>query len=312
MTKTLFASLAGFSLLLLTAYPSSAQPYGPNGFQGRIALSHDGNFNDEDDWGAFPVVIAMLDAFGVKDKLVHIDYNNIIQDNDDAVREGDDRQRPGGGREIRHPPAILHNCRTDLDGAIKSITRRGQCLVPRESPLLLAGRPDGRALSRHPRRRSRQAAVRLLHFAQFLERRLRETPNRRPQQAGCDRARHQVDSSRPGDLLAYSGVPGDEVHARAVGLVSMDAGLPRRAAADGCTRGWRREERCDVSDATITYFLLTGDEQCDPKKLAALLDKKQKPEPIAIRPTIRLEAENFTRAGELRARRRSASRSRRT
>ena len=53
------------------------------------------------------------------------------------------------------------------------------------------------------------------------------------------------------------------------------------------------EERCDVSDATMTYFLLTGDEQCDPKKLAALLDKRQKPDRITVRPTIRLEAENF-------------------
>jgi hypothetical protein len=54
------------------------------------------------------------------------------------------------------------------------------------------------------------------------------------------------------------------------------------------------EQRCDVFDATMTYFLLTGDEKCDPKKLAALLDRKQQPDPIAIRPTIRLEAENFT------------------
>jgi hypothetical protein len=53
------------------------------------------------------------------------------------------------------------------------------------------------------------------------------------------------------------------------------------------------EERCDVSDATIAYFLLTGDETCDPQKLAALLDKKQRPAVNDIRRTIRLEAENF-------------------
>jgi hypothetical protein len=53
------------------------------------------------------------------------------------------------------------------------------------------------------------------------------------------------------------------------------------------------EERCDVSDATMSYFLVTGDEQCNPEKLAALLGKRQKPNPIAIRTTIRLEAENF-------------------
>jgi hypothetical protein len=53
------------------------------------------------------------------------------------------------------------------------------------------------------------------------------------------------------------------------------------------------EERCDVSDATMGYFLVTGDEKCDPKKLAALLDQRQMPKVIAIRPTIRLKGENF-------------------
>jgi hypothetical protein len=81
--RTLLQSLAVFSLLLSIPVRSQAEPYSAGGFQGRIALSHDGNFNDEDDWGAFPVAIAILDAFGVKDKLVHIEYNNIIQANDD-------------------------------------------------------------------------------------------------------------------------------------------------------------------------------------------------------------------------------------
>jgi hypothetical protein len=53
------------------------------------------------------------------------------------------------------------------------------------------------------------------------------------------------------------------------------------------------EERCDVSDATMAYFLMTGDEECDPRKLAALLDRKQRPPPIAVRNMVRLEAENF-------------------
>jgi len=50
-------------------------------FQVRIAFSSDGNYNDEDDRGAFPVAIAILDAFGVVDKLVHVDYCNILPSN---------------------------------------------------------------------------------------------------------------------------------------------------------------------------------------------------------------------------------------
>jgi hypothetical protein len=83
MNERLLQTLALAGLLTVLPLRSDALPYGANGFQGRIALSHDGNFNDEDDWGAFPVIIAILDAFGVKDRLAHIEYNNIIQDNDD-------------------------------------------------------------------------------------------------------------------------------------------------------------------------------------------------------------------------------------
>lgn len=97
----------------------------------------------------------------------------------------------------------------------------------------------------------------------------------------------------PGDRLQYPGTPGSkstpENWARFRWLRdSQDSRLRwvyTRLQAVG---------RCDVSDATITYAFLTGDEQCDPRKLAAVLDKKEKPKPLAIRPTIRLEAENFT------------------
>jgi hypothetical protein len=57
-------------------------PFDGKSFKGRIAFSSDGNYNDEDDWGAFPAAAAILDAFGVTDKLVHVDYCNILPKND--------------------------------------------------------------------------------------------------------------------------------------------------------------------------------------------------------------------------------------
>ena len=60
MKRMLLPSLAALSLLLSISFRCQAERYGPGGFQGRIALSHDGNFNDEDDWGAFPVAVACL------------------------------------------------------------------------------------------------------------------------------------------------------------------------------------------------------------------------------------------------------------
>jgi len=106
---------------LLISARSHAEPYSAGGFQGRIALSHDGNFNDEDDWGAFPVVIAILDACGVKDKLVHIEHNNIVQANDDRFEKEMTASVQGAAERYGIPSPILHNCRTDLEGAIGSI-----------------------------------------------------------------------------------------------------------------------------------------------------------------------------------------------
>ena len=154
MNGTVLRSIAVVSVLLSTTLPSPAEPYGANGFQGRIALSHDGNFNDEDDWGAFPVTIAILDAFGVKDRLVHIEYNNIIQANDDRFEREMTASVLGAAEKIRHTPGHPAQLPHGPRRRDREHQERGQCLFPRESPLLRGGRPHGRALSRHSRRRS--------------------------------------------------------------------------------------------------------------------------------------------------------------
>jgi len=76
-----------FAITIITHFNASSLqsysgPFDGKTFKGRIAFSSDGNYNDEDDWGAYPVAIAILDAFGVTGKLVHVDYNNILAKND--------------------------------------------------------------------------------------------------------------------------------------------------------------------------------------------------------------------------------------
>ncbi|GAG25425.1 unnamed protein product, partial [marine sediment metagenome] len=53
------------------------------------------------------------------------------------------------------------------------------------------------------------------------------------------------------------------------------------------------EGRADISDSTMTYFLLTGDEDADLDKLRALLDNKKIPRIAKQRNVVRIEAENF-------------------
>jgi hypothetical protein len=101
-------------------YPNPG-PFDGKNFKGRIAFSSDGNYNDEDDWGAFPVAIAILDSFRVKDKLVHVDYNNILTGNDPRFYREMSESVSGSAKRYGIPRSILFDCQKDLNGAIESI-----------------------------------------------------------------------------------------------------------------------------------------------------------------------------------------------
>jgi hypothetical protein len=49
----------------------------------------------------------------------------------------------------------------------------------------------------------------------------------------------------------------------------------------------------DPSDAGMTWFLATGDEECDPVKLRRLIDEHRRLAPVTARRQVRIEAENF-------------------
>ena len=290
MKKTRPAALIAVYLLLCANLHAQTGPWVDGTLKGRMALSHDGNFNDEDDWGAFPVVIALLDAYGVKDKLVHIDFNNIIQNNDPRFEKDMTTSVLGAAERYGISAAVLHNCRTDLEGAVRSI-RDAVNASSAENPLdyLLAGPMDvpyrGILAADPAKRRHVYCLSHSVWNDGFGNRRIEGRSKRDVIALGI----HWI-QVKPGSGLTYS---------------SRTASTPKQWAAFQWMRDSRDERlqwiytrlqvegRCDVSDATITYSFLTGDEQCDPQKLAAVLDKKQKPDSLAIRPTIRLEAENF-------------------
>ncbi len=116
-------SWAATILILLWAsslYPHSG-PFDGRNFKGRIAFSSDGNYNDEDDWGAFPVAIAMLDSFGITEKLVHVDYCNILAKNDPRFYREMVESVLGSADKYNISRSILFDCQKDLDGAVDSI-----------------------------------------------------------------------------------------------------------------------------------------------------------------------------------------------
>ena len=98
-------------------------PFDGKTFKGRVAWSCDGNHNDEDDWAASPVALAIFAEFGVKDRLVHYDYNNILSQTNPAWDKEHETSIRGAIERYGYNRALFHDVRKDLDAAVDSIVR---------------------------------------------------------------------------------------------------------------------------------------------------------------------------------------------
>ena len=294
MMNSLSVAFVTISLFLCASVSAQTGPWVDGVLKGRIALSHDGNFNDEDDWGAFPVITALLDAYRVTDKVVHIDFNNIIQDNDPRFEKEMTASVLGAAERYGLPVSILHNCRTDLVGAIKSI-RDAVNSSSAENPLyyLLVGPMDvpyyGIAAADPARRRFVHCISHNYWNDGFAANRsIRGLTKRDVIGLGVNWIQVQDGGAR----LAHGNTPGTQSTPEEWALIQWMRDS-RDLRLNWVHTRFLAEGRFDACDATVTYFFLTGDEQGDSDKLAAVLDGKQKLAPILIRPAIRLEAENF-------------------
>ena len=110
---------------LAAALPLSARsgPFDGKQFRGRIAYSADGNYSDEDDWASSPVALALMAEFGVKDRLVHFHYNNILPDTNPAWEKQHDTSVRGAIERFGYNPAIFYDCRRQFDAAVNSIAK---------------------------------------------------------------------------------------------------------------------------------------------------------------------------------------------
>ena len=112
-----------FLILLINPGNLSAcsGPFDGKEFKGRIAYSADGNFNDEDDWAASAFALAIFAEFGVRDKLVHFDYNCILPKTDTLWEKENEISIQGAIRHFGYSPSVFHDCQRDLEGAVNSI-----------------------------------------------------------------------------------------------------------------------------------------------------------------------------------------------
>lgn len=274
----------------------STAPGAPNSntFRGRIAWSADGNFNDPDDWIASPLALAIFAEAGLRDHVVHFDYNSILPHNDTEWAQTHSESVRSMGQRYGYPELIFYDCQQNLDSAVTSISQAVN-YSSADNPLyfVLAGPMEVPYLG------------------------IKEAIPTRRQFVYC------ISHSRWND--GYSSFPNDnyfkytkrDVIDLGVSWVQLEdqnrllskspygrLGIPEefrpyfwmRDASDLKLRFlWERmslSTRPDPSDAGMAYFLVTGDQQSDPDKLKGLLADKVVPG-LRVRERIRLEAENF-------------------
>ena len=79
--KPLFLTSISKALIWVMVLSFSYQNLSASPFPGendRIGWSSDGNLNDEDDWAATALALAIFAKMEWQDKLVHFDYNNRL------------------------------------------------------------------------------------------------------------------------------------------------------------------------------------------------------------------------------------------
>ncbi len=292
--ETIYAA-AIVVLLSTSAIQAYSGPFDGRNFKGRIALSSDGNYNDEDDWGAFPVAVAMLDACGVTGKLVHVDYCNILAGDDPRFHREMAQSVLGSAERYNIPRSILFDCRKDLDGAVESI-KNAIDASSADNPLyyVLAGPMEVPYLGIEKSDPAKRRHVYCISHSSWNDGYTRDDQdlhnhNKRDVIPSGINWVQVKDGNRN---LAHPGGVGKRSTAQQWSLYhwmrdSRDARL-----------GWiftrlEAELRADISDSTMTYFLLTGDEDANLAKLRSLLDDKVIPAPMDPRQSVRFEAENF-------------------
>jgi hypothetical protein len=290
--KILGAGLIAAWLLLVASSGFAAGPLVAGKFQGRIAYSADGNHNDPDDWIASPVALAIFAESGLKDRLVHFDYNCILPKTDPEWEKIHATSVLGAAERYGYDKSLFHDCRQDVDRAVASIAKAIDDSTA-ENPLyfIVAGPMEVPFMGIQKSNPAKRTFVYCISHSRWNDGFAAKYSFTHTKRSVIPSGVNWVQIADQNRLLSLSpyGKP-----------AAPEAFAPyhwMRDSADSKVRFlWERmlvSTRPDPSDAGMAYFLATGDEEASPAKLKRLLDEHQPPQPAAARKAVRLEAENF-------------------
>lgn len=271
---------------------ATTRPFVNGQFKGRIAYSADGNHNDPDDWIASPVSLAIIAEAGLRDRLVHFDYNSILPLTNPEWEKIHAESVLGGARHYGFNPALFFDCRQRLDAAIASIVRAINASSA-DNPLyfIIAGPMEVPYRAMQQCDRTKLKHVYCISHSNWNDGYATQYTFRFTKRSVIEQDVHWVQIRDQNRLLSLSryGSPAKPEEFAAY-FWMRDSTDPKMKFL------WARmlvSTRPDPSDAGMAWFLATGDEDCTPQKLEALLANRQPVSRVAVRPSVRLEAENF-------------------
>ncbi|MHA6625484.1 glycoside hydrolase family 140 protein [Pseudonocardia sichuanensis] len=116
---------------------------GPGDGVGRIAVGADGNQHDEDDWASAPMALAILAQRGLQPNLVNFTYDNHIWDSDPTHRENMTESVLGAAERFGFDTSAFHDA-ADPDGlaaGVADLTAEINASTPDDELTIVIGGP---------------------------------------------------------------------------------------------------------------------------------------------------------------------------
>ena len=285
-------ALTSVSLVAAPAHAAEGKPFANDHFQGRIAYSADGNHNDPDDWIASPVTLAILAESGLKDRLVHFDYNCILPLTNPDWEETHAESVLGAVDRYGFDKSRFFDCRQKLDAAVADIAKAINDSSA-ENPLyfIIAGPMEVPYLGIQKSDPAKRQFVYCISHSRWNDGFASKYKFTFTKRSVIEQDVHWVQIRDQNRRLSFGryGAPSPPEDFKPFFWL--------RDSRDAKVRWlWERmlvSTRPDPSDAGMTWFLVTGDETCGPAKLRRLIDAHQPLPPVVARGQVCIEAENF-------------------
>jgi hypothetical protein len=238
---------------------------GPAGGIGRIAVGADGNQHDEDDWASAPMTLALLAQRGLQPNLVNYTYDNHIWDSDATHRENMTESVLGAAERFGFDSSVFYDA-ADPDGlaaGVQDLTAEINASTPDdELTIVIAGPVETTWMALDAAEPGARAHVRCVSHGEGTFNQTHGESDHGGHSyddvvdLGCQRVQipDQNGNLGPTDMSDWD-------YLRSSDDPAMEWLHSRLELA----------EKGDVSDAGMTYFVITGDEEPTRADLEAFL-----------------------------------------